>query len=387
MTILFFLETIFFIYFSLCTAYLSVFTIASFITSTEKKSKGTVSQKINQFAILIPAYKEDQVILGSSLSVLNQIYEKHSYDLFVIADQMKDQTLSNLERNGITIWFPEPGRSSKANALKSAANSLVRKYDYVVILDADNLVPSNYLSAINEYLNLHKCIAVQTHRQAKNLTTPIAMLDAAIEEMNNTIFRLGHIRLGLSSALIGSGMVFDYNWFKKNINQIHTTGEDKEFEEILLRQKIHIHYAESITFKDEKVEQADNLSNQRKRWIATQVMLVSKMYREIPRAIKTGNWDYLIKAFQSIILPRSILVGTIGVIFLLAITFNFSLCYKWGTLLAILVMTLYLAIPRQLKTPLFYKAIAQTPGFIFIMFLNLFKLKGASKNFIHTKHG
>ena len=32
----------------------------------------------------------------------------------------------------------------------------------------------------------------------KNMNTDIALLDAAIEEMNNSIFRKGHIRLGFS---------------------------------------------------------------------------------------------------------------------------------------------------------------------------------------------
>lgn len=56
---------------------------------------------------------------------------------------------------------------------------------------------------------------VQTHRVAKNLNTNMAYLDAISEEINNSIFRLGHVNLGMSAALIGSGMAFEYSLFYK----------------------------------------------------------------------------------------------------------------------------------------------------------------------------
>jgi hypothetical protein len=50
--------------------------------------------------------------------------------------------------------------------------------------------------------------AVQGHRTAKNTNNSWAILDAISEEINNNIFRKGHRVLGLSSAIIGSGMAF-----------------------------------------------------------------------------------------------------------------------------------------------------------------------------------
>jgi hypothetical protein len=48
----------------------------------------------------------------------------------------------------------------------------------------------------------------------KNTNNSWAILDAISEEINNNIFRKGHRVLGLSSAIIGSGMAFRYNYFK-----------------------------------------------------------------------------------------------------------------------------------------------------------------------------
>ena len=143
-------------------------------------------------------------------------------------------------------------------------------------MDADNLIPTDYLYELNKAVS-QGAKAIQTHRKAKNLNSDTAILDAVIEEMNNTIFRKGHIQLGFSSALIGSGMVFDFQWFKQNIIHTHSAGEDKELEELLLSQGIHKEYADSIETLDEKVQKADSMRHQRRRWMATQLFLALKM--------------------------------------------------------------------------------------------------------------
>lgn len=94
--------------------------------------------------------------------------------------------------------------------------------------------------------------AVQAHRTAKNRDTDTAVLDAASEEVNNSIFRRGHVALGFSSALIGSGMAFDYKWFRENIACCTTSGEDKELEALLLRQGIYIDYLDDVRVLDER---------------------------------------------------------------------------------------------------------------------------------------
>lgn len=47
-------------------------------------------------------------------------------------------------------------------------------------------------------------------------------------------------------------MAFDFRWFVRNIIHTHSTGEDKELEELLLRQGIHIEYIDTLETLDEK---------------------------------------------------------------------------------------------------------------------------------------
>lgn len=384
-----FLEYLWYAYLAFSVGYLLLFTVAALST---RKREYPPHSDYWRFVILIPAYKEDKVITDTVRAAVNQHYPAGLFRVLVISDCMTAETNATLRKAGadvLEIHYPE---SSKAKALQAAVNHLSVSYrgsiaDYALILDADNLIPFDYLEQVNRYLRAIPCRVLQTHRTAKNLNTPTAVLDAAIEEMNNTIFRLGHVQLGLSSALIGSGMVMDYPWFATNIFHTHTAGEDKELEELLLRQHIRIHYADSIHVLDEKVQHKEAMRNQRRRWIATQFILAGRMWPHVPEALFQRNTDYVVKALQSIILPRSILVGLTGLTALIATLVPFLSSAKWWALLLLLLITLYAAIPSSMRNVRLYRAFLEVPYFIIGMIRNLFRSKGASKKFIHTTHG
>lgn len=296
------MEYTLYIYLSVSVGYIVLFSAASHFFKQKKYPATTVRQR---FIILVPAYKEDAVIHACVTSVLRQTYPAELYDLIVISDHMRPETNASLRKERIGLIELHEKESSKAKALRIAAETITdQPYDYVLILDADNLISPCYLQELNKAVS-QGIKAIQTHRKAKNMNTDIALLDAAIEEMNNSIFRKGHIRLGFSSALTGSGMAFDFRWFVRNIIHTHSTGEDKELEELLFRQGIHIEYIDTLETLDEKVRQPDALRNQRRRWIATQLFLALKMGRNLPTALLNGNGDYLLKTLQAFIAPAA----------------------------------------------------------------------------------
>ena len=166
------------------------------------------SNRMTKFLILYPAYKEDKVIVNAVKQVLKQDYPKELYTVIVISDQMQPETNGQLNKLPITLLQPSFEKSSKAKAMQFAIDNVKEEFDDVVILDADNVVRPEFLSQ----LNVLSCVydAIQCHRCAKNANNDVAVLDGASEEINNTLFRKAHNRLGLSSALIGSGMCFKY---------------------------------------------------------------------------------------------------------------------------------------------------------------------------------
>lgn len=235
--------------------YLFFFSVASL---WRKKIHLTPTDKKQRFLVVYPAYAEDRVIVSSVNTFLAQTYPRVLYELVVVSDHMWKETNDELEKLPIRIVYADYKDSSKAKALKLVM-SLYRPTDFdsIVILDADNIVETDFLEQINcaRYMGMR---AIQTHRISKIRNSEIGQLDAMSEEINNSIFRAGHIATGLSSALIGSGMAFEYQWFYEHVNNLATAGEDKEIEAMLLYEKIRIHYLEDVYVYDEKVQKTEN---------------------------------------------------------------------------------------------------------------------------------
>lgn len=177
-----------------------------------------------------------------------------------------------------------------------------------------------------------------------------------------------------------------YDLFKKIIQGIDEIGEDKHMERKLLLQNIYIEYLEDVYTYDEKVRGKKEFYNQRRRWLATQFSNLFSGISQLPGAMLSGKWDYCDKLFQWMMPPRILLLGFVILIACFFTVINIFLSIKWWGLLLFIGITFSLAVPDYLVDKQFKKAIISLPILFFLMFLNLFRLRGGSKKFIHTKH-
>lgn len=342
------------------------------------------------YLVLYPAYNEDRVIVNSVQNFLAQYYPYDSFHVAVISDHMQPETNKKLASLPITLLLPVFDKSSKAKAMQYAMDQIKDDYDFIVILDADNVVEPHFLEQLNiECAKGYK--AIQCHRCAKNSDNDVAVLDGVSEEINNTIFRKAHNRIGLSSALIGSGMCFDFKWFKENVYKISTVGEDRELEAHLLLQKVFIKYEPDIHVFDEKVSSKDNFQKQRLRWMTAQIQSLFMQLPHLPYAIKTGNIDYINKTIQQALIPRSMLVvgAFVWSIFMTIFSLTFSNYWyiKWWCLFLTICISLYLAIPKQLRSHTVFGKIFSVFTLVWRMVQNVPKINRKNNDFIHTQHG
>ncbi len=337
------------------------------------------------YLILYPAYHEDRVIVNSVQKFLAQYYPYNCFHVAVISDHMQPETNQKLSELPITLLQPVFEKSSKAKAMQFAMDQIEGDYDFIVILDADNVVEPHFLEQLNtECAKGYKVI--QCHRCAKNNDNDIAVLDGVSEEINNTIFRKAHNRIGLSSALIGSGMCFDFQWFKENVYKLTTAGEDRELEALLLQQKIYIHYEPDIHVFDEKVSNKDNFQKQRLRWMTAQIQSLFRMLPYIPKAIMTFNLDYIDKTIQQALIPRSMLVVLTFALSLLMTIVSRTWCVKWWCLFLAVCISLYIATPKQLRRHSVFGKILSLPTLVWKMIQNILKIDRKNTDFIHTEH-
>lgn len=383
-SLLIFLDKIIFIILAVTVSYLLLFSLFSL---SVRRHNFFVKSKKARFVILIPAYKEDNVIFDSVNSILAQDYPLDKMDLVVISDKMSKKTNLALSKLSLKLLIIDPEKSSKGYALNYAMDNIEElEYNLVVVLDADNVVDNDFLSNLNNAFN-RGSEAIQAHRVAKNINTDVAILDAISEEINNSIFRKGHVNMGLSSALIGSGMAIEFNWFRNNSSKLISAGEDKELEIMLLKDNIYIDYLDDVLVYDHKIEKEGAFYNQRRRWLAAQFWSLYVAFKHIPKAIFSLNIDYIDKVIQWSMLPRIIVIGVILIMTAVTTIFSWELCIKWWIILLLLLFAFALAIPDYLVNKQSIKAIKRLPILFVLMVLNMFRLKGASKNFIHTKKG
>ena len=368
-------------------AYVVFFAIISLFYDKEDHiaaHAAALSNKQCKFLILYPAYKEDRVIINAVENFLLQDYPTTHFTVTVISDNMQPETNDYLCKLPIILLEPVFEKSSKAKAMQYAINEVKGDFDQVVVLDADNVVRPDFLSQLNILCTIYD--AIQCHRCAKNADNDVAVLDGASEEINNTIFRKAHNRLGLSSALIGSGMCFKYELFKKNVFLLSTAGEDREMEALLLHQEVFIKYAPEIHVFDEKVSNQDNFQRQRMRWMTAQVQSLLSNLPKIPGAIIHGKINFIDKTIQQALIPRSVLIVLLASISIFMTIFMPSWCEKWWVLFAMLAVSLFIALPRQLRFRSFTKVLA-IPGLVLRMLKNALHIDHKNTDFIHTQHG
>ena len=381
------LELLLLVYFGYVVSYTLIFSVAGLFYKTPHP----IHEGYNKFRILIPSYKEDSVILDIAKKALEQSYPSTHYKVAVIADSLQASTLSALRQLPIEVVEVHFESSTKVKSLNFALTSLPADMDYAVILDADNIMASDFLVKINSVVSPAVRV-VQGQRKPKNQNNALALLDGVSEGINNHIYRQGTASLGLSASINGSGIAFDYSLLKKKLSTMSSIGGfDRELEILLVQDGIRVHYHKGAVVLDEKVSQTQAFQNQRRRWISSQYFYLRKYFFQGLAALGKGDFTFFNSAvLRNIQLPRLI---NIGLLTLLAGGLFFVRNYLffpyaiWLILFFLQTLAVILAIPRELFTLKLAAALVELPFIFFRMVLLLFRLKGANKKFIHTPHG
>ena len=374
--ILFIFDGILFVIIAGTVLYLGVFAVAALFHSKPAIPK---AKKLNRFVILIPAYKQDNVIEQTVLAALSQAYPQRMFDVTVISDHQDELTNMRLAQYPITLLIPNFEESTKAKSLQYAILNLpeFKIYDAVIILDGDNIIDQDFLEQVNDAYEIAATKAIQTHRISKNRDTAAARMDAIFEEINNTIFRRGHISFGLSAALAGSGTVFDFNWYKTNVMLTKTSGEDKELEALLMRQDIFVDYFDHIYVYGEKKRTTSTLNEQRGRWATQQFVNLFRNVRFLPGAIFRKQYNLADKLIQWMLVPRTNMIGVIMIMSIVLPFIYLTIAIKWWILGSLALFFFALATPDYLVDEMWDNTFLRSP---FVSLWKMFSFKNHKKS-------
>lgn len=339
-----------------------------------------------RIAILVPAYKEDGIIVSTARGHLELDYPKELYDVYILADSFQEDTLQKLGELPVEVLVMKFEKSTKIQSLNSALGRLKRDYDIVVISDADNVLARDFLKKIEASFLAGERV-VQGRRVAKNMDTPYALLDACSEAINNHIFRKGPNALGLSAPLIGSGMAFDAAVIRELLAGIDSVVEDKVLQLRIVRQGLFIRYREDALVFDEKVDSSHALKQQRRRWVSGQFVNLREAFFPAVGQLFRGNVSYFnFGVVNNIVLPRAFLFVLLPAL----VVAGWLIAPGWGIASAVVLfaylLSLAIAIPPVLLNRNLLAALLKLPTAIFVMAGALLKMKKSHKVFIHTVH-
>ena len=336
------------------------------------------------YGIIVTAYEQTDLLTSVVDSILRLEYS--NYLIYVVADNCDISNLS-FDNDRVVLLRPE---SVLANNVKShlyAIDHFKRKHNILTIIDSDNIVDPNYLKELNFFFN-DGYQAVQGVREAKNLNSVYACLDAARDIYYHFYDGQLLFDLGSSATLSGSGMAFTTALYKECFSTVNFSGAgfDKVLQAQILRKGLRIAFAKKAIVYDEKTAQTDQLVNQRSRWINTWFKYFKYGFEILWNGIKNFNLNQFL---FGVVLVRPPLFMFILVSLLCAginLVINPLITLIWIIALGIFILSFYISLRKSSTDARIYRSLINIPKFIYFQLVSLVHSRQANKRSVATKH-
>jgi len=252
------------------------------IFSLHKKREEYSDRPTKTFAIIIAAHNEERVIGELLKSIWQLEYPKELYKVFLIADNCTDSTAKIARSLNATVFERfNKNQKGKGYALEYGFKkvfSLPRKFDAVLVLDADNLISSNFLTVMNHRLNRGEKI-IQGYLDTKNPDdTWISRSICAGYLIANRFWQMAKYNLGLSCALGGTGMCIESHVLQRFGWNMTSLTEDLEFQTKALLHNLRVNWAHDAVVYDEKPLTLKQSWYQRRRWMQGHCSVANKYF-------------------------------------------------------------------------------------------------------------
>jgi len=344
----------------------------------------SISNTNADYAIIVTAYEQTHT-LGPVVASILQLKHKN-FLVYIVADKC-DVSQLHFEDERVIVLRPEETLSSNTRSHFYAIHRFKRPHDRLTIIDSDNLVEPDYLDQLNPYFEAG-FKAVQGVRDAKNMDTMYACLDAARDIYYH--FYDGKIlfQAGSSATLAGSGMAFTTALYRNCLEHQDITGAgfDKILQKEIVNRGERIAFSEHAIVYDEKTSKSDQLVKQRARWINTWFRYFKFGFGMIGNGILKFDWNRLL--FGLVLLRPPLFIFLI-----LSLLFAFvdlfvdpiqTLYWIGGFFLFVVGFLFSLLMSKTDKR--IYRSLWGIPKFIFYQVLSLLKVRKANELSVATQH-
>lgn len=316
-----------------------------YIIMIKNNNYPTKEKTRHNYAILIPARNESQVIENLLISIENQTKKIKSEDVYVIVESKKDKTVSIVEKHKMNIVYRKNlNKRRKGFALDDAVKEILKenkKYDAYFIFDADNILDKNYIKEMTKSIDEGYDIAVG-YRNTKNGKSIISAASSLTFSMINTIGNsrkskyTNNIIISGTGYYIRSHLIESWQGFPFN-----SLTEDYELSLYSTLNNITTAYNDKAIFYDEQPEDFNTTIIQRSRWVKGYFEARRKYIKKIKKSIKRKDINYASK-INAIIGVTPLITLIIGLLLLL--TSYASNIKNLLIMLSVIILLIYIAL-------------------------------------------
>lgn len=300
-----------------------------------KREKPIDEIKNRDYAVIVAAHNEEKVIKNLIDSLNRQNYPKDRYEIFVIADNCTDQTAAVASAAGASVYERTDtqcrGKGFALEWMFEKIYDMERKFDSIVIFDADNVVSPDFLKNINLQHNRGYKV-IQGYIDSKNPTDSWISYSYSIAFWTvNKLFQQSRYNLGLGCQLCGTGFSVDVSVLRDIGWGATCLTEDMEFTMKLGLNDIKVAWANDAVVYDEKPITMSQSWKQRVRWMQGHADVAcrfcGKLVKKSVKEHKVAPFDCAVYLLQPL---RIIVNGIITVMAWVETVYPGSKLVLWG---------------------------------------------------------
>ena len=353
---------------------------------TRKPKRGSLpgDNTERDYAIIVTAYEQTDSLPAVVDSILKLQYS--NYLVYIVADKC-DVSALKFEDKRIVVLRPPETLASNTRSHFYAINHFQRAHELLIIIDSDNLVDPQCLKELNKNFD-EGYSAVQGLREAKNLETTYACLDASRDIYYH--FYDGEVLFGIGSSatLAGSGMAFKTSLYRECLERLDITGAgfDKVLQNEILKRGYRIAFNENAIVYDEKTSRSDQLVKQRARWINTWFRYFKFGFSLIGQGAAKLDFNRFIFGF--ILLRPPLFIFLILSVFCMFanIWISSTGLLIWAAGFALFVLGFIIALVHAQPDKRIVRSLVSIPKFVFFQVLSLMQVRKANKVSVATRH-
>ncbi len=218
-----------------------------------------------RFAVIVPAHDEEHALPDTLRSLEQLDYPPERYGVFVVADNCRDATAEVARRYRCTVWERvAPERRAKGYALNWAFERIPKKYDAVVIVDADTKVAPTLLTSFAQAYEPFTALQASLLQAASSNVSSVASYVASA--VQNCLKFLGRQNLGFSAGLGGTGICIPRDLLEEVPWQRFGLAEDVEYHVDLMLAGRRVQYVPEARVEATAPHSFGGLRSQRLRW-------------------------------------------------------------------------------------------------------------------------